>query len=198
VDCGEDEQMNGQELIAIVILGGLSGACAAVGILRVNQKRPPPTNRIEMADATGHRVEIRPDGMTFSKNGLDWLTIRSDDKWNALTIFGPDSKAKLELSVSELFSLIEVKHGIAGAELASDGSGGDLALMDLKGYTRLNVTSSPSASLRLFDEDRNMRAALGAVPLVMKASGSKIERTESSLVLFDSKGDVKYELPFGP
>jgi hypothetical protein len=63
------------------------------------------------------------------------------------------------------------------------------------GYYRTTGTPDARPSLSLSDQKGNVRARLGSADLVMVKTGSKEQTAESSLVLFDTQGQVIFQAP---
>ncbi len=105
-------------------------------------------------------------------------------------------KAWQHLEVSSL-TLMD-KDGMAGASLSLFGTGTPhLLLHDKNGKKRvwLGVNRDGSPALDLYDKNVNKRATLGVTTTVDKRTGAETKTAESTLTLFDAKGDVIWQAP---
>ena len=92
--------------------------------------------------------------------------------------------------------MLSDKAGKTRAEVAEVGGETSLGLSDKSGKTRAALdTDGDDTRLELYDKAGKVRAALGNYDLQNTVTGSTEHRAESSLVLFNERQSVLWEIP---
>jgi hypothetical protein len=151
-----------------------------------------------VAKATGKKVIEAEEFRVVDKAGKVRASLNADEVASALILYDANGEPRATIGVikhKSLLALYDV-NSKQRANIGADNDSSTLSFFDDNGKPRAIIGAiKNNPAVELYDAEGDRRAALGAANLVGPKTSTAMNRSESSLVLFNKKGDVLWAAP---